>query len=768
MIFMALYWVLLINFEYIFLYIIMNTYAAIKTPEGVVVVWVQPMSGFEGDRVLEIIDWSPDITWIYGGCKRPSAIMPISIVGRTTMRGIVDADKETVVAVNVFRFLIATKLEGIRMSDTVRYVMDKWHSTWAYGHDKFGCSIRKAKLPSSTFSPTPWREATNYTGSGFNGFINAVAGRTGQPDEYDLTTPSMEYYKNRLDQTLKTLIVGGEVVDAARHIIGLGDKVNRPLSNFCHWIVDNKDTAEHNKSLTSILLLRGASGIRGNEISRPLRPPRNKDIVPREDIGDYLVILEYLKGTDMWIEFICRMLLMPQFTEIGKHPEVMVELRRVYETDVNYMSLIKYAMSYFMIYISRSEAATNRWNAKTTDSFVFTANMVAAWPIFDAMPDSSPDCPISIKSSLLLPYYIKGEMGERRTCTEEEIVKRVQGSLVRKKSNLDIIKMIRDIGWISLTGSRLANAGAVSPIEMGRYGGDFERFVVEFIGNTAELVDKLLDANEERKTDQLIFDIDEKDAEHLVDAFDKFRSPYEERKPGIHNQSDIDIAVSGANETEYMEKCEEILDYLLRFGRAVMVKWTKPSGKTTCVIFSSALNFSIDAFHNTTTDIGLISSYMTGYPRIYNNGYRTYMTSMYAIAHRCGINITQSRTMARVDPVWIMWKSLRYFQITTITNFGNMATINKYMELINHDPLVMSHVSQHHSIFNAKIPDEDRKVDDGKKHWVSHVIAMPSGGRRQTMDIWDTNTGDLIAARPELVSQYIRAINQLTVSRPSA
>jgi hypothetical protein len=201
-----------------------------------------------------------------------------------------------------------------------------------------------------------------------------------------------------------------------------------------------------------------------------------------------LTFLIEIKQDALFIEYICGLLTCERYIFLLQIPHIMQHITKCMAKTPSYTSLIAYAMSFAMFYVTQLEFAAKS-NASESAPFVFMHDMVCEFPIFD---DPRPYIPLSVKHiDAHIPFHVPGI---RYPVETKNIPKRINDALVRPTSRFDFFK---DIPWkksnIILTGSRYASACWIGPRESEIYGGDYKKYITEYFGTSVAELDALLD-----------------------------------------------------------------------------------------------------------------------------------------------------------------------------------------------------------------------------------------------------------------------------------
>lgn len=587
------------------------------------------------------------------------------------------------------------------------------------------------------------------------------------------------------------------------------------LKQFLAWVKDNYkmyspklQTQIFNMCVTLIKSGKLPSFGEKPKESNKLIQPQIQDIgeIERSEILSALNML-MSTGQDMtFVEFTCALLSCERYLFLLQLPRIMYHLTGCMKRDRRFTNLIAYAMSFAMCYAEQIESTS--YTGSTTSPFVFSHESIYSFPIFD---DITPYVPVGVeKINHNVPFRVPGE---RRPVMLDEIPERLNNAMVRQDMKFD---MLADIDYHSdnliLTGSRYASALWIGPRERELYGGDYRRYVKEYIGHSCEILDEIL-ANVDTAGSPLLdivgrdFTKDESSlsassdydpSETKVDAkmSSEFDSLFPDLKPvateisaaieiseppipvdvkqneinqqvrnlfcklkfapGFDSHSDIDIGHIGSQD-DFDSAAARLVTSLRKFGRAIALRFQKPRNYTWTIV-TDFLNFTIDFFHiHNGSGTNLVLHYMTSYPRCWYDGSSHFGTVEYVCARMSGINSRYIYTMN--DPIYTLMKCARREDISILLNFGEQTMVKKWLAInMPGVKTIFGNVSLTNDFFRT-CPDGIER-DNTPKPWIFNPPVMPKS--REKLRIWSkVNDGQLIADGKLLIGKKI------TVAKPA-
>jgi hypothetical protein len=673
-----------------------------------------------------------------------------------------------------------------------------------------------------------------------------------------------------------------------KYLASLSQKSMKPhMEQFLNWVDANyKNMSETTVSRVFNMCVKIITDSTNGVKPAPTYP-RHKiapEYIPlgRADASNIITNLLFLRdiGQDaLYVEYICGLLTCERYVFLLQIPHVMQHLTRCMQKTPIYTSLVAYAMSFAMFYITTLEASA-RNDASESAPFVFMQDMVCEFPRF---ADPTPYVPISVRHiDSNVPFRVPGA---RTPVEPKDIPDRLNAAMVQCDSRFDIIK---NIPWtqmnLILTGSRYASACWVGPRERDVYGGDYAKYICEYIGESVAELDSLLEyvdhngaplqdilgrefkvalddqpvnvESDEKKTpapdvsrESLKTDIDQVASllsppqptiEELSKSLDNFaitaaggvlgsiieaKTPIvtrskesktpsspsgasiaetkthtevmpteqlteqKEELPGVINENaratfmklkysptlfgnhtDIDIGFVGGDTEKFDAAAAALVGHLRKYGKAVALRFQKARSYT-WVIVTNFLQYTIDFFQiHQGSPLGLITNFMTSYPRAWYNGVSHICTADYVCARMSGINNRYIFTMN--DPIYTMMKAARREDIAILLNYGEQGMLRKWLEVnMPGTKLVLGNVDMTNSFFEGAIAH-----DNERKPWIVEPIRMPKS--RTILTPWTTENAEPImkphgilelvsgkkirVADPTVFSRYMAEIAELS------
>lgn len=276
-----------------------------------------------------------------------------------------------------------------------------------------------------------------------------------------------------------------------------GEKMKPHMEQFLNWVDANyKSMSETTASRVFNMCVKIITD-NNNGVKPAPAYPRHKiapEYVPvgRADASNIITNLLFLRdiGRDaLYVEYICGLLTCERYVFLLQIPHVMQHLTRCMQKTPIYTSLVAYAMSFAMFYVTSLEASA-RNDASESAPFVFMQDMVCEFPRF---ADPTPYVPISVRHiDSNVPFRVPGA---RTPVEPKDIPGRLNAAMVRPGSRFDIIK---NIPWtqmnLILTGSRYASACWIGPRERDVYSGDYAKYINDYIGVSVAELDELLES----------------------------------------------------------------------------------------------------------------------------------------------------------------------------------------------------------------------------------------------------------------------------------
>lgn len=655
---------------------------------------------------------------------------------------------------------------------------------WAYASRRFPITERSSTSWKQLFIESHG-EMKNHLVSIAKGIV--LASGPGQGDSYtNIIKPTDASSAKKYGSTLEEFLKKIENETFKPHIM-----------QFLAWIESSYaslDQTVRQKLLNMCITLVKTGAIPSNREKKTqygMIQPRIGEM-PQSERCDVINMLGYLIASNqsaMFAEFTCALLSCDRFMFILQIPRIMRYLTSCMQNDRRLTGLVAYAMSFAMFYVAQIEATTR--TAESSASFVFSHDSICAFPLFN---DTTPYVPVGVMNiNHNVPFHIPGE---RRPVPISDIPSRLNAAMVRQTSNFDIA---RDIPWASnylLTGSRYASTLWVAPRERDHYGGDYRKYISEYIGNSCDILDEILsmvdtsgdplldilgkDFVEDPNRDQTESTVpivktmaselksEDVEANKLINEFKSIcpvdghpsceptpsvamstatvnppvRNLFRQLKfaDGFNNHSDIDICHIGP-EDEFDAATAQFVNHLRQFGRAVALRFQK-ARTYTWVIVTDFLNYTIDMFHNHYGNgVNLMLNYMTSYPRCWFDGISHFGTAEYVCARMSGINSRYMYTMN--DPIYTLMKCARREDISILLNFGEQTMVKKWISKnMPGVKFILGNVSLTNEFFGGKWP-VDFAQDNVSKPWIFDVPVLPKS--REKLRIWSKeNIGNLV------------------------
>lgn len=645
-----------------------------------------------------------------------------------------------------------------------------------------------------------------------------------------------------------------------KYLTSLSEKSMKPhMEQFLGWVNANyKNMTVHSASRVFNMCVR----IITEQTSSTGRVPTYKQhhITPeytpigRIDVSNIITNLMFLRNIGqnaLYVEYICGLLTCERYVFLLQIPHVMQYLTRCMQKTSIYTSLIAYAISFAMFYVTQMEFAA-RNDASESAPFVFMQDMICEFPRF---VNPTPYVPISVRHiDSNVPFRVPGA---RTPVEPKDIPDRLNVAMVRPGSRFDIVK---NIPWtqinIIMTGSRYASACWVGPRERDIYGGDYAKYINEYIGTSVPELDAILESvdhagspvqdilgrefkvelddrtiNEDRKVESdekkvptpaaspktdvklaisfllpqsisqemkpvaqtTIDDLSKSLNDFAISAASGVLKPAVETKtPNVAdvkeelpylinenarasfmkikyatnlfgNHTDIDIGFVGDSSEKFDAAAAALVNHLRKYGKAVALRFQKARSYT-WVIVTNFLQYTIDFFQiHQGSPLGLITNFMTSYPRAWYNGVSHMCTADYVCARMSGINNRYTFTMN--DPIYTMMKAARREDITILLNYGEQGMLRKWLEVNMPDTkLILGNVDMSNSFFGT---NPTGVHNNERKPWITDPIVMPKS--RTVLTPWTTENAEPIV-RPhgilELVSgKKIRIADPTVFSR---
>ena len=603
--------------------------------------------------------------------------------------------------------------------------------------------MARRNWPVSMYSPESWRELQMAHGINGNWMIaivtkqmklddDAVAAGTESEQPYDFLD---ELKSKDLDAELQKSIDEGKTNTFAALALKLNNSYI--VDQYLMWLISSDIPEKHGKLATS-LGARFMNGMQTQAAHRKSTGQMHQYTRAFSDISKHVETLRNLNNAGMITEFMvyaCTMLAMPIYVLLLRETDIISLIKKHMGERPLFTDMVGIAFSYAMYYATRYEYDTTRFDATLEDPYVWTLDMVAAFPLFECAPGSHPFIQMGLKYfKLFAPWTIVDF--NRHTVTSEEALVRMNITTIRTEKKLDFSQIMP---WNELklvfTGSRMGTCGAILPQEA-----EFENFnayIENYVGTSEVEIDKGVAEFVNLKTNDIIVSIDVEANAIITGVFEACKK-----------KSDIDIQFCGPLDA-FDNTAKKLVLCLRKHGVVFMVKRKKFRDSYSWTIFADFLRYPIDLFCANRSSIRLITGFMTGYPRIYYNGNTFIVTSHYVVARTTGINIWYERMMLN-DPIGMMMKAVVQEQTTLLINFRETQMLEKWMEKNEmKEEIVFGNVSTKNSIFWKGKKNAPEPLNS-ERHWLQTKWTTPLSNVE--MSIW--NNTELVIATNGIFDRY--------------
>lgn len=550
---------------------------------------------------------------------------------------------------------------------------------------------------------------------------------------------------------------------------------------FFRWLADNiANVSEGSEVEKEIMLLAVTAanyvprprGVPSQDSDRKVQSARELTCYPHSEnvvsVSRHLMSIGP-KANNAFMMWVCAHLYANPRGLLIQKADIMRRVTLIMTMAPAWTDLVRMTMAAVMADLTEAESEVNRHvPASLSHVYVLTADMIAALPVFDT---PAPYIPLAIEHiKYNVPWRIDGP---RVPVAEIDIPARLNAVMVAKDAKFD---MVKDIPWqamgLVLTGSRYAGACWVGPRE--RTYASLEQYVEEYIGVSTTEIHALTRAYYGSGILAPLL-VAYKDAADLPDGKkDEPDVEYVEATPGspgetifdmitalrkptsvFTRRTDIDIGVVNCTRNMLDKKIVEFIKYLRQFGGAFAVRNDKIRGNHTWTVISPLFKHTIDFFNVTGSAIGMVTSYMAGYPRAYFDGLSYIGTAEYVCARMSGVNYRYVNTMD--DPIAVMLKSATREDIAMCINYVEQLTLKRWLAI--HMPevtLTIGNVSTSHSIFSRAA---DPVPDNAEKVWNDRPMHMPCNIDRK-LNVWDPLAMHLMPFDPNLFIDYAKQVGQ--------
>jgi hypothetical protein len=304
-------------------------------------------------------------------------------------------------------------------------------------------------------------------------------------------------YKHLINETSDTAMARSEYDNnIEKYLTGLSEKPMKPhVEQFLGWV--NANYSQMSTLAATQVFNMCVTVMSGrNNVSKESLIRRQKVVIPEyiqlgnmdtANINANLTFLCNIAQDSLFVEYMCGLLTCERYVFLLQNSKLMRHLVTCMKRNPIFTSIIAYAMSFAMFYVTQLEFAANS-TATEGSPFVFAHDTICEFPQFN---DPTPYVPLSVKHiDSHVPFRVPGA---RIPVRIPDIPARLNIALTRKTSRFDIVA---DIPWIDmsviLTGSRYANACWIGPRERDEYGGDYQRYISEYFGSSESELDELL------------------------------------------------------------------------------------------------------------------------------------------------------------------------------------------------------------------------------------------------------------------------------------
>lgn len=605
------------------------------------------------------------------------------------------------------------------------------------------------RWPYSTFSPQSWKDLVAANSTASNWMISLVSAKIEQSDSDDGEMPYdflRDIIDSKMSDALRAAVENGDV----KKFAAIAGKMsnNYIVSQYIIWLATTPIPEKFHKFATSLGAMQIERAHGANWINNV---DKKYDFDVFEDLSKHINLLNGFYSIGMYNEFmtyLCTILSLPSYILMLREIEIISRMTNLMEEHPVFADMVAIAMSYVMYYATRIEQDTSRYRASIDDPFVFTADMVAAFPRFSNDPPGvNPYFQIGFDNpKIFIPWVVVNS--NRQILPTEEVVNRINIFATGSKST---IKFTEIVPWqsmkLTLTGSKLGSAVSINPKE--HLFKSVDEFVEKHLITATEYIKKMMDRYRENHNGDVIVKIDpKKDGDEADSAMAEL---YEACR---NDCSDFDIAFGGDDE-DYDKIAIDLVQLFKEHGEAFMIRREKKKGYS-WMIFVEYLNYPIDLFHSYREPIQLIRGFMTAYPRAYFDGMSVIMTSHFIAARLAGVNLTYESMMLN-DPCEIMFKSMTQELVTLMMSIYEKSVFEQWLvsKGIDQKP-IYGNVTVRNPIFWIKKEPESPTIDF-ESHWLKTKRMTPVS--KKIMNIFEK--GKFHIPDISIFAEYYADLNEI-------
>jgi hypothetical protein len=584
------------------------------------------------------------------------------------------------------------------------------------------------KWPVGINSPTGWRALNSAISIENNAYINAVIRHMSLNDAavetHILYEESYSYLELdeihfvTLEAEIDSAIKNNNIKKTASLL--LSEPRSLVLDQYLQWLMSVDIDPRYAKFAINLALII----TKQSKKTGVIRPETKEQdyIYNVKDITDIAHLIYNIGLIDEFMVYTCSAICLPQNVLLLKEINLIEKMKDCCKSHIKYEGIFRSSFACAIRNCNNIEYKNVYSKISINDVFVFTIDIASTLSHGLGMAGIDVFTPVPSKFlKLKTPFLIFDE--KRRVVKLDELIVRIN---VTANRNPDGPRFTDIVPWnhLTLTGSRLATAGAIRPMES-EYD-SFQSYICGYIGSSEHLMDELFAKCKELMIED--FEIDVEVNPDIKEITEKCKL-----------QTDIDLCYSGELE-KFDDFASSFVEKLRLHGEAFMIKRPKDRGLYSWTVYSEILRYPMDIFSSSRDSINLINGFMTCYPKIYFNGKNAFCTCGYLSASVSGINYLYNR-MSRNDPIRIMMKSAIREQVTMLINFNESQTLIKWLDDKKKPEPVFGHVSKNNSIFGRDVESLDSEMFWPRNQWMTPMS-------NYVINIWD---GDEMVIPPSYI-----------------
>jgi hypothetical protein len=585
------------------------------------------------------------------------------------------------------------------------------------------------KWPVGINSPVEWRKLNNSTTIEDNSIINAVLRHISINDakveDVIIYEESYSYIESddinfiNIDEELNEAIKSKNVKKVA--LLLLSTPRHHKLEQYLQWLISVNINELYANFVINLALIMRMPNVK-NSIKSPKIIDESIYIYEIKHIVDIAYLLYNICLINEFIIYICSALCLPQYLLLLKEVNLIEIIKSCCKSHIKYESIFRASLACAIRNCNNAEYLKLYSYISKNDIFVFTIDI--AHTLSHGLGQSTINIFTPVPSKYLklkTPFFVFDD--KRKIVKLDELIFRINTTANRNVSGPRFTDIVP---WkhLTLTGSRLATAGAIRPMESDYK--CFQSYICDYVGTCEYLMDELFVEYKELKTN---------DIEIIIDNNPKMKIITDKCKL----LTDIDLHHYG-DFIDLDDVVKSFIETLRKYGIAFMIKRPKFQETYSWTVYSEILRYPMDIFSSIRNPINLINGFMTCYPKIYFDGKNAYCTCGYLSANVSGINYMYNR-MINMDPIRVMMKSTTREQVTMLINYNESEKLNKWLKHKNMPEAVYGNVSIKHSIFEKNNDNIDSETYWPRSKWLTPISNID-------IDIWD---GDEMVTPPQYI-----------------